>query len=182
MRRVMVPLAGLVAARGLAMVAATVYLPIFLTDEGLSLWMAGAALSVLEAAGVAGALSGGWVSDRVGRRAVLLSAFLAAPVMMIGFLLVEGWARLPLLLLLGFTLLSIQPVMMALAQEAAPESRAFANGVYLAISFGVRTVAAVGFGLIADTAGLSAAMLIAAAVMVAGAPVTLLLPGRGSVR
>ena len=182
MRRVMVPLAGLVAARGLAMVAATVYLPIFLTDEGLSLWMAGAALSVLEAAGVAGALSGGWVSDRVGRRAVLLSAFLAAPVMMIGFLLVEGWARLPLLLLLGFTLLSIQPVMMALAQEAAPESRAFANGVYLAISFGVRTVAAIGFGLIADTAGLSAAMLIAAAVMVAGAPVTLLLPGRGPVR
>jgi FSR family fosmidomycin resistance protein-like MFS transporter len=178
MRGVMVPLGGLVAMRGLMMVASTVYLPIFLTDEGASLWVAGAALSLLEAAGVAGALTGGWVSDRIGRRAVMQIGYLTAPAMLVGLVLVSGWMRVPFLLLLGFTLLSIQPVNMALAQEAAPESRAFANGVYLAISFGVRTVAAVGFGLLADAVGLRPAMLASAVVMTAGAPLVLLLPGR----
>jgi FSR family fosmidomycin resistance protein-like MFS transporter len=178
MRRVMLPLGGLVVARGLMMVAATIYLPIFLTAEGLGLWAAGAALSVLEAAGVVGALTGGWVSDRIGRRAVMLGGYLSAPVMLVGFVLVGGWLRVPLLLLLGFTLLSIQPVTMALAQEAAPESRALSNGVYLAISFVVRSIAAVGFGAIADAVGLRPAMMIAAAVMALGVPLTVLLPGR----
>ena len=106
------------------------------------------------------------------------AGYLSAPVALVGLVLVSGWMRVPLLILLGFTLLSIQPVNMALAQEAAPDSRAFANGVYLAISFGVRTLAAIGFGLIADAVGLRPAMLIAAGVMAAGAPLVLLLPGR----
>jgi len=178
MRRMMLLLAGIVVVRALMMVAATTYLPIFLTDEGAGLLLAGAALSLLEAAGVAGAMVGGWMSDRVGRRAVLLGGYLAAPAALVGFVVVSGWVRVPLLLVLGFTLLAIQPVNMALAQEAAPQSRALANGVYLALSFAIRTAAVVAFGVMADAFGLRTAFLVSAAVMAAGLPLVLAVPGR----
>ena len=45
-------------------------LPVYLTEEGTSIWLAGAALSIVEAAGIAGALAGGWLSFQFG--AVLL--------------------------------------------------------------------------------------------------------------
>jgi FSR family fosmidomycin resistance protein-like MFS transporter len=178
MRRPMVLLSGLVLVRSLAMAAATTYLPIFLTSEGVGLWAAGAALSVLEVAGIGGALVGGWVSDRLGRRVVMVTAYATAPGLLIAFVMVSGWMRVPLLLLLGFALLAIQPVNMALAQEAAPESRALANGVYLSISFAGRSVAAVAFGVLADTYGLRTASVVAAVVMTAGVPLARLLPGR----
>jgi FSR family fosmidomycin resistance protein-like MFS transporter len=178
MRKMMTVLAGIVVVRALMMVAATTYLPIFLTQEGVSLWLAGAALSLLEAAGIAGAMVGGWVSDRVGRRAVLLIGYSVAPVAVVGFVLAHGWIRVPLLLVIGSTLLAIQPVNMALAQEAAPQSRALANGVYLSLSFGIRIVAVVAFGAMADALGLRPAFLVGAVVMAAGLPLVLAVPGR----
>ncbi len=178
MRPQMAVLGGLVASRSLVMAAATVYLPIFLTEEGSSLWVAGAALSLLQAAGVAGALVGGWVSDRIGRRAVMALGYGASPALLVAFVAAGGWVRAVLLILLGFCLLSIQPVSMALAQEAAPNSRALANGVYLSISFAVRSVAAVGFGVLADMFSLSTAFVVGAVVMAAGLPLVPLVPGR----
>ena len=68
----MLLLAGLVAARSMMMMSITIFLPLFLTEEGSSIWLAGAALSIVEAAGIAGAFAGGWISDHVGRKAVLV--------------------------------------------------------------------------------------------------------------
>jgi FSR family fosmidomycin resistance protein-like MFS transporter len=179
MRRLMTLLGGIVVVRGLVMVATTTYLPIFLTHEGASLWLAGAALSLLEAAGIGGAMVGGWVSDHIGRRPVLLASYLVAPVALVAFVLTDGWVRVPLLVVLGSTLLAIQPVNLALAQEAAPGSRALANGVYLAMSFAVRSVATVGFGALADAFGLDAAFIVAGVVMAAGLPLVLAVPRHG---
>ena len=55
MRPLMVPLVGIVVVRGFMMASLTIFLPTFLTDEGAGLWLAGAALTLLEAAGVAAA-------------------------------------------------------------------------------------------------------------------------------
>ncbi len=175
----MVVLGGLVFSRSFTMVATGVYLPIYLTSEGASLWVAGAALSLLEAAGVAGALIGGWVSDRVGRRPVLVFGHVGAPLLLVWFLVADGWLRVPLLILLGFVLLSIQPVNLAMAQEvAAPESRAFANGVYLSISFGIRMVATAVFGVFADVFGLTPAFVVGAVLMLCGSLLVPLIPSR----
>jgi FSR family fosmidomycin resistance protein-like MFS transporter len=177
MRRVMTVLSGLIAMRALMTMAAVTYLPVYLTDQGVSLFFAGASLSIVEAAGVAGALAGGWVSDRVGRRAVLAFGHLASPGFLLLLLLVDGWMRLPVLLALGFTLLSIQPVNMALVQEQFADTRAFANGVYLSLSFAIRSGAAVLFGVLADQFGLTAAFAVGAVAMLGAAPLILLLPG-----
>jgi FSR family fosmidomycin resistance protein-like MFS transporter len=140
--------------------------------------MAGASLSVLELAGVAGALAGGSLSDVVGRRWVLLAAMITAPAFLFLVLDVRGWLLFPVLLVAGFTLLSLGPVIMAIVQESFPENRAFANGVYMAISFLIRSAAAVAVGALGDAFGLRWAFAISAVVMWVGVPLVFLIPRR----
>jgi len=68
----------------------TTYLPTFLSEEGATLWFAGASLSVLEAAGVVGTLLGGSLSDRLGRRQVLAISLLTTLLLVFAFLSAEG--------------------------------------------------------------------------------------------
>jgi FSR family fosmidomycin resistance protein-like MFS transporter len=170
MRGMMALLAGLIALRAMMMMSATIFLPLFLTEEGSNIWLAGAALSIVEAAGIGGALAGGWASDRIGRRAVLVFGHIAAPSALLLFLASDGALRIALLPVIGFTLLAIPPVFMALVQERFPESRALANGLYLSLNFAIRSVAAIGYGAVGDALGLPSAMLIAALATFAGLP------------
>jgi FSR family fosmidomycin resistance protein-like MFS transporter len=175
----LVPLAGIIVARSFMVSALTTYLPIFLSEEGADLWLAGASLSVLEAAGVVGALLGGSISDRLGRRWVLFVSMLATPLLMFVFLAVKGWLQFPLLLMLGFTALSVTPVVMALVQESSPENRALANGLYMSLSFGLRSGVVVVLGVLGDLFGLRLVRLAFTASVVIpllGLPLILMLP------
>jgi FSR family fosmidomycin resistance protein-like MFS transporter len=172
------PLAGILVARSFMVSALTTYLPTFLSEEGADLWLAGVSLSVLEAAGVVGALLGGSISDRLGRRWVLFFSMLATPLLMSVFLAVKGWLQFPLLLMLGFTALSVTPVVMALVQESSPENRALANGVYMALSFSLRSGVVVVMGVLGDLFGLRLAFTTSAIITLLGLPLILLLPGK----
>jgi FSR family fosmidomycin resistance protein-like MFS transporter len=175
---VLLPLAGVVTVRAFMIVSLTTYLPILLRDRGADLWLAGAALTVLEGAGVAGALLGGSMSDRIGRRWVLSVSLLVTPLLMFLFLGAQGWLQFPLLLLLGFSSLSVTPVVMALMQESFPENRALANGMYMALNFVLRSVATLLVGLMGDRFGQSIAFAASAAIPLLGLPLTFLLPAR----
>lgn len=181
MRGLMMMLAGITAVRSMMMMSVTLFLPLFLTQEGKSIWMAGAALSIVEAAGIAGALSGGWVSDHVGRRAVLIFGHIAAPIALLLFLATDGNIRVALLPVIGITLLAVPPVLMALVQEQVPQSRALANGVYLSMNVVIRSIAAILFGAVADIFGLETAMFIGALAMFGGLPLIWILFSRESV-
>lgn len=170
MRSLMLPLGALVSLRSMMVMATTLFLPLYLTQGGASLWLAGAALSIVEAAGIAGAFAGGWISDHVGRRAVMILGQIAAPVALLAFLAADGWVQVAILPIIGFSLLAVPPVMMALVQEQFPESRALANGVFLSMNFAIRSVAAIAYGFFGDAFGLSTSMYIAAAAMFAGLP------------
>jgi FSR family fosmidomycin resistance protein-like MFS transporter len=172
----LVPLVGIIVVRSFMITALTTYLPTFLSKEGADLWFAGASLSVLEAAGVAGALLGGSVSDRLGRRRVLLISLLTTTLFMLVFLELNGWARFPALLILGLTALSITPVVMALVQESFPDNRALANGVYMALSFTIRSGAVVIVGVLGDLFGLRLAFTVSAIIPLLGVPFIFLLP------
>ncbi len=176
LRPLLVPLVGITSARVFMLAALTTYLPIFLTEEGMDLWFAGLSLTVLEAAGVVGALAGGTLSDHLGRRLVLFLAMLTTPLFMFAFLGLSGWLRFPLLIVLGFTSLSVAPVIMAAVQESCPQNRAMANGLYMALSFGIRAIAVVALGAAGDIFGLRLAFAGSAAIPLLGLPFVFLLP------
>jgi len=178
MRPLLVPLTGIIVVRSFMSSALTTYLPTFLSEEGADLWLAGASLSVLEGGGMVGALLGGAISDRLGRRLVLLVSMLTTPLPMFVFLAVNGWLQFPLLLLLGFTALSVAPVFMALVQESFPENRALANGVYMSLSFVLRSVVVVVLGTLGDLFGLRLAFTASAIIPLLGLPLIFLLPGK----
>jgi FSR family fosmidomycin resistance protein-like MFS transporter len=175
-RRVFVPLLGIVVPRQFILTALTVYLPTYMSLQGASLWVAGASLSILELAGVAGALTGGIISDRLGRKVVLILASVSSSALMILFLGADGWLLVPILLALGFTALSTGPVMLALVQEYLPENRATANGLYVFLAFFSRSLAAFVLGIMGDKIGLQSTYLWATIISLLVIPAVFLLP------
>jgi len=177
MRALMLPLALFLFFRAFMSVCLSTFLPIFLSEEGSDLFLAGASLSILEGAGVVGALLGGSLSDRWGRRSVLYISMLATPPLAFAFLAWSDWARFVVLLPLGLVSLSTTPVLMAMVQESYPDHRALANGVYMALSFIIRAVVVIVLGLIADSFGLRLGFIISAVLMLVGTPFVSRLPG-----
>jgi FSR family fosmidomycin resistance protein-like MFS transporter len=172
----LLPLTGIIVARSFMVRSLTTFLPTFLSEEGADLWFAGASLSLLEAGGVVGALLGGAMSDRLGRRLVLFVSMLTTPFLMFAFLTTDGWLQFPLLLMMGFTALSVTPVLMALVQENFPENRALANGVYMSLTFVLGSVVIVVLGALGDLFGLRLAFTASAVITLLGLPLIFLLP------
>jgi FSR family fosmidomycin resistance protein-like MFS transporter len=138
----------------------TTYLPLFMTDVvGVSLELSAASLTILEAAGVVGALGAGTLSDRVGRLRLLAALLLIAPALLLLFVFTPGWMAVPLLILLGLASISPTPVLLALVQDYFPDNRALANGTFLSINFLSRAVAIYAVGWMADVFGLANAFL-----------------------
>ncbi len=176
LRRVFLALCGVIICRSFMVASLTTFLPTFLDSEGASLWQAGSALSILEFAGAGGVLISGTISDRLGRRRVLTTVIAIAPLLMLLFLRASGWTIVPALVILGFVLLSTNPVMMALIQEYGRDHPATANGLYMFMGFVSRAIIVVIVGAIADRWGLRAAFHISALVGFLGIPFALSLP------
>jgi len=152
------------------------FLPIYLTGQGSTLWFAGASLTILQIAGVAGAMVSGIWSDKIGRKPILLIAILISPIALVLFIYSSGFLRIVFLLIMGFSMISVQPVLMAWIQQAFPDQRALANGLYMAITFVIRSVIVIVIGWMGDRLGLSIAFLVCAGLMLIALPVVLLTP------
>lgn len=163
-------LAGVVVLRAFLVTGVSTYLPTFLTEEGADLWLAGASLSLMEGAGVAGAMLSGSISDRTGRRPVLAISLVTAPLCLFLLLGVKGLAQIPVLLLLGFFMLSTAPVIMAIVQERFPENRALANGIYMGFNFVSMSIAALAVGVLADRFGMRTAFTVSAVLALLSIP------------
>jgi FSR family fosmidomycin resistance protein-like MFS transporter len=154
------PVTGIVAARSFLAASLSTYLPILLTEQGASLWLAGVSLTVFE----------------LGRRRVLFVSMAVASVMIFVFLGATGWVQFLLLIVMGFTVLSTTPVFLAMMQEAFPDNRALATGTFMALSFIIRSAVVVVLGLVADQRGMRSAFAISGVVSLVGLPFILFLP------
>ena len=181
-RRVFPVLLWILVTKAFMAVAITTYLPIFMRDQlQVNLWLAAAALSILEGAGVVGALFSGTLSDRFGRANVLLLLFITAPLSLALFLYGPAWTIIPALIALGLTAISVTPVLMAIVQDQFPEHRAVANGSFMFANFLSRAGALWVIGFIADGFGLVIAFACAGVLALGSIPAVFWLPKRATV-
>lgn len=176
-KRIFPLLIALQLCRSLLLGAMTTYLPLFMTDVvNAEFWLAATALTILEGAGVVGALTAGTTSDRLGRYRVLFVQLLISPLLLLSFVYIDNQWALPLLLLLGFFAISPTPVLLALVQDKFADSRAFANGIFLASNFLIRALGIWLVGFLADRIGLSNAFLVSGFVALGSLVPLLILP------
>lgn len=173
MKGVLGPLSAIVFFRGFMHASLGTFLPLYIIQKTNDLWLAGISLSVYEAAGVAGILTIGTLSDRFGRKEMLLFCLVVAPIALLLFLRTSGWLQFPFLILTGFSLLSTTPVMLAMIQEFSEDGSSSANGLFMMISFLARSAVVVLVGFVADQIGLEKTYTLCAIVGFLGIPFVL---------
>lgn len=163
-------LIGFVFTKVMLVIASTFFLPVYFTDQGNSLWFAGAGLSILQLSGAAGALTSGTLSDKIGRKNVLLIISISAPIVLVLFAFSSGWIVFPLLVVLGLLVFSVNPVLLAMVQEAEEEYPTAANSIFMTSNFVLSSLCALMFGFIGDMISLQTAYLITAGIALTGVP------------
>lgn len=147
------------AFRSMTQNALLTFLPLFLAREmGWGMAAVGAGMFALQAAGLAASPVAGHLSDKLGRRSVLMACMAMTAVVLV-FMAVAGKsaAFVFFIAVLGFFLYAIRPVIQAWTLEATPKNM---GGSSIGILFGAQSlgaaVAPLAGGLIADRWGLSA--------------------------
>lgn len=181
LKGVLIPLSAIVIVRGFMHASLTAFLPLYIMQETADVWLAGISLSLFEAAGVVGILTIGTLSDRFGRRNMLLFSLVIAPISLLVFVNSPSWLQFPALIITGLTLLSTTPVMLAMIQEATEDGSSSANGLFMMISFLARSAVVVVVGFMADHIGLERTYILSAVLGLLGIPAILMLPGKTAV-
>jgi FSR family fosmidomycin resistance protein-like MFS transporter len=144
-------IAGFICFQAAMKSALTLFLPVYLTDQGASLWFAGASLSVLQFFGVIGTFCAGSISDKIGRKNTLVISSIGSVAAMALFILTQN---IILLSILGLFLFASGPVLMASIQDTDSNMPTFMNSMYMFINFGVGSVLVFVLGFVGDWIGL----------------------------
>ncbi len=143
--------------------ATTLYLAVYLTQHGLSIWYASIALSVLQFFGVIGTFLAGTLSDRIGRQKTLVLMSSGAAVTMTLFLLTQSlYMYFVLLAFLGIFMFANGPVMLSIVHELETKMPTFINSLYMTINFSISSVVVLLMGIFGDSFGLDITYTIAA--------------------
>ena len=171
--------------RTLTQVGLLVFLPVYLAyEQGYSPIAVGVCMTVLQVAGMIAGPLAGHLSDKVGRKKVIMSSMLVSGLMIIGMVLAgQSFAFIVFVALVGFFLYAMRPVMQAWAVENTPQRLA---GTGVGLQF---TILAIGgsiapatFGIIADTWSVYAAFyFLAGTIILANLLVMLVPPSRSDV-
>ncbi|MGH3095010.1 MAG: MFS transporter [Streptosporangiales bacterium] len=174
-RRVVIAVlvASTIGAAGRGLGAITTYVPAYLqSDLHLGHLQIGAIVTVILAAGVVGPILVGQLSDRVGRRGVLVTVYVLGAAALAAFVLVGATsvALAAVGVLVGVFAYSESPLLQSLFSDsiAGANSRA-AFGVYFAIGYGVGSLWLTVLGQIIEHVGFQAAFFAMAGSFVAAA-------------
>jgi FSR family fosmidomycin resistance protein-like MFS transporter len=153
-------------AGGRGLGVATVYIPLYLSQVlQVDKVRLGMLITVMMAGSVIGPLLAGPISDRVGRKPVLLADYVLACVCYLGLLFVglSSWALLGVLVITGIAVYSEGAVMQtALADVADKTSMEMLFGLYFTIGAAIGAPWAVLLGMLVDGYGFPIAFMVMA--------------------
>ena len=142
-------------SRGLGVL--NIFVPLYLDQViGLDAATIGLMYGVLLAASVPGPLVAGWLSDRLGRKPVIIAVYLAGAASLALFVLAGQdrtmlWAAIALLSLFSFV---ESPQLQALLADVTPRPlRDAAFSTYFALAFGVGSMWGLVYGAVVDAGG-----------------------------
>ena len=144
--------------RAVVIFGSVAFLPAYLVGRGYDLLTANVLATAMLAAGVAGQMAGGALSDRRGRKEVIVAGMAVAIVALAAFLATTGWVSILFLLCFGFALWSSFSVTLAIAHELMPGELGLSSGLLLGFSMGLGGLGVAAIGSLADTVGLAAAL------------------------
>lgn len=157
----------------------TTYIPLYYADYlGGSPLYASYLLSAFLLAGVVGTFIGGTLSDRIGRKTVILGSMLLTFPLLSLFQYTTGMATLLLLAVTGLTLISSFVTTLVLAQEMMPGYEAMAAGLTIGFSIGLGGVGATILGYVADNFGVPSVFTVIAILPIAAFAIASFLPGK----
>jgi len=149
-----------VSIRFTAYTALLTMLPLYFKSENISNIAASHLVTIMLAAGAAGGIVGGFISDAFGRKPLIAGSLMLATPLFLGFFFTEGPVSIIFLALAGASLLSSFSVTVIAAQEAIPDNKALAAGLSMGFAGGIGGLAAILIGKAADIWGLSSALLL----------------------
>jgi MFS family permease len=167
------------AFRSMTQNALLTFLPLYLARElGYSIMLVGASMFALQAAGLAAAPVAGHLSDRMGRRTVVMTSMAMTAVVLV-FMALAGKSPIfiAFIAVLGFVLYALRPVLQAWLLESTPKNM---GGSSIGILFGAQSlgssIAPLIGGVIADRYGLGATFYFLAGTIVCANLLIVLMP------
>jgi len=171
------------AFRSMTQNALLTFLPVYLAYEmGYSPFWVGACMFALQTAGFAAAPVAGHLSDRMGRKSVMMTSMAMTAVVLVFMALAgKSLAFVFFVAVLGFFLYAIRPVLQAWLLESTPRNM---GGTSIGVLFGAQALgSSIGpllGGLVADSYGLTATFAFLAGTIVAANLFILFMPRTGA--
>ena len=142
-------------SRGLGVL--NIFVPLYLSEAiGLDAETIGLMYGVLLAASVPGPLVAGWLSDRVGRKPVIIGVYIGGAASIALFVLAGSdivWLWVGIIALSLFSFVE-SPQLQALLADVTPRHlRDAAFSTYFALAFGVGSMWGIVYGAVIDVAG-----------------------------
>ncbi len=157
--------------------ALSFFLPTFKNVQGASLWVGGINLAIYQLAGAVGTFLSGTLSDKFGRKQILITAAVLNPFLMIAFIWFQNSiASTVLLVMIGLSVLSYGSVLLAIVQEIKSDRPAFLNGIYMTINFFVSSIGTLFIGLLSDIFTMEDTFYISAVAAFVSIPFVFFLP------
>jgi len=175
---VFIAIGGIAFFRAAIKTSLTLYLPVYITENGGEYWFSGVSLSVLQLAGALGTFYAGPISDKIGRKSSLLIITIVSPVLMYISSFIQGFWTLPLLILMGVFLIATTPIFLAIVHELDTERLAFVNGVFMTISFTMSSLMVLLVGIASDFFGIIFTYKASAFIGLIAIVFVLFLPGK----
>lgn len=154
------------------------FIPVIVKEGGGSLLSGGTAIFLFLLCGSAGGVVGGYLSDRVDPRRILMFSSIAPVPLLIAFLRVAPPFDLIALGIAGAFLFAGVPISIVMAQEAVPGRTSTASSLAMGVAWGIGGFGSAAVGALGDVIGVTDALFVLALVSLVAAPFVPFLPGR----
>ena len=156
----LVAIVGVIAVRSLAYTGILTMLPLYFKAQHLSNVAASHLMTTMLFSGALGGIVGGFLSDRYGRKRLIVGSLVISSPLFFAFFYTQGTLSMIFLGLAGAALLSSFSVTVVAAQEAIPDNKALAAGLTMGFAGGLGGLAVILIGRIGDIWGLSSAVFV----------------------